>query len=240
MLLCDVTLPTPDANIALDEALLDAAEAGELPEGEVLRLWEPDRPVVVVGRSSKIADEVNVQEVDRHNVPLIRRCSGGAAIVAAPGCLMYAVVLSYIRRPELRPLDVAHRFVLERIAQAIHQQIGPVYLAGTSDLAYGNRKISGNSMRCKRTHFLYHGTILYAMDLALISRLLGTAPRQPEYRRGRDHGEFVTNIAVDPHRLRSDLCNVWQVDGKLTHWPQIRTEDLVRRCYGQREWTFRW
>ena len=50
MKLLELTLPTPAENLALDEALLDAAEAGELPD-EVLRLWEPSQPLVVVGRS---------------------------------------------------------------------------------------------------------------------------------------------------------------------------------------------
>jgi lipoate-protein ligase A len=49
MKLLDLTLPTPAENLALDEALLDAAEAGELPD-EVLRLWEFPQAVVVIGR----------------------------------------------------------------------------------------------------------------------------------------------------------------------------------------------
>ena len=34
------TLPSPEANLACDEALLDACEAGEAPE--LLRFWESD------------------------------------------------------------------------------------------------------------------------------------------------------------------------------------------------------
>ena len=49
MNLCEKTLATPALNLALDEGLLDWAEATEDTAG-VLRLWEPESPFVVLGR----------------------------------------------------------------------------------------------------------------------------------------------------------------------------------------------
>ena len=48
MKLLDLTLDSPAENLALDEALLEQAEA-DGPQ-EVLRLWEPESPLVVMGR----------------------------------------------------------------------------------------------------------------------------------------------------------------------------------------------
>ena len=54
---------------------------------------------------------------------------------------------------------------------------GNYHVPAQSDLAlsetqhrqrFAPRKFSGNSLRVKRTHLLYHGTLLYAFDLALI------------------------------------------------------------------------
>ena len=98
--LLDLTLPTPAENLALDEALLDEAE-GAVQSRETLRLWEPGDPMVVVGRSSKIADEVRVEVCHARGIPILRRSSGGSAIVAGPGCLMYALVLNLEERPAL-------------------------------------------------------------------------------------------------------------------------------------------
>src|SRR5688500_8952672 len=111
----DLTLDSPQANLALDEALLEHAERAGRPS-EVLRVWESPAPIVVIGRSSRIEDEVHLDHCRTAGIPVLRRVSGGAAIVAGPGCLMYAVMLSYQVRPELRPIDAAHRFVLETIA----------------------------------------------------------------------------------------------------------------------------
>src|SRR5258705_11573433 len=99
----DHRLPTPAENLAFDEALLEWAEQGS-SDGEFLRLWESTQPMVVVGRSSRVAKEVNEQYCGQEGIPILRRFSGGAAIVTGPGCLMYALVLSYAVRPELKDI----------------------------------------------------------------------------------------------------------------------------------------
>jgi lipoate-protein ligase A len=233
--LLDLTLPTPEENLALDEALLDAAEAAGEPT-EVLRLWEPAAPLVVIGRSSKIAAEVNVDYCQSHGIPVLRRSSGGAAIVTGPGCLMYAVVLSFQRRPQLHSIDQAHQFVLERLLQGLRKLAPDAVRRGTSDLAIGERKFSGNSLRCKRTHLLYHGTLLYHFPLELISACLRTAPRQPAYRAGRDHDLFVTNLPVTKPGLVDALARAWEGNAQGREWPQSEVERLVRERYSAPRW----
>jgi len=68
---------------------------------EVLRLWEMPSRCVVLGRASKWAEEANAIACERDSVPILRRVSGGASIVAGPGCLMYSVLLSYQIRPSV-------------------------------------------------------------------------------------------------------------------------------------------
>ena len=186
MKLLDLTLPTPEANLAIDEALLNESENAALGEAgnyaNTLRLWESPDTMVVIGRGSRRSVEANVPECERQGVPILRRCSGGTSVLAGPGCLMYAVVLSYEEHPELKSVDVTHQFVMKRMQQALLTLKPDVQFRGSSDLAIGERKISGNSLRCKRRHLLYHGTVLYDFPLEKISTLLGTPPRMPDYR----------------------------------------------------------
>jgi lipoate-protein ligase A len=235
MKLLDLTLPTPAENLALDEALLDAAEAGELGD-EVLRLWESPRPVVVVGRSSRVAEEVNVPACQAASVPILRRASGGAAIVAGPGCLMVAVVLRYESREHLRMIDDAHRHVLGIVSRAVGSLVPGVEHCGTSDLAIGGRKFSGNSLRCKRDHFLYHGTLLYAFDLPLIEQFLKSPPRQPEYRARREHSAFVTNLNSSSESLRHSLAAEFGASEPLERWPTTRAQRFVTERYAHDHW----
>ncbi len=237
-MLLDLTLPTPAENLALDEALLEAAEAGEGP-AEVLRLWELPQPCVVIGRSSRLLTEVNEAACQQLQIPVLRRCSGGAAVVAGPGCLMYSVVLSYERHPSLHLLDQAHAFVLDTLVRALSTLAPGVERLGTSDLTRNRLKFSGNSLRCKRDFLLYHGTILYQFPLGLISRCLGVPPRQPQYRQGRSHERFVDNFPATRQELNAAITQAWSVCAVLDHWPAARVAQLVQQRYSQASWNER-
>ena len=231
----DLTLPTAAENLALDEALLDEAEAAGAPL-ETLRLWESPQPLVVVGRSSRIDAEVCVDACRASGIPILRRVSGGAAVVAGPGCLMYALVFSYRLRPHLRVLSQAHRYVLGTLAAALAPLAPGVEYRGTSDLALGVRKFSGNSARCRRDHFLYHGTLLYDFPLDLIDRCLAMPPRMPDYRAGRPHGGFVVNLPLAVETIRQSLAAACDAREPCADWPAARTDRLVAEKYSRTEW----
>ncbi len=237
MQLLECTLPTAAGNVALDEALLcEAEDAG--PDAEVLRLWESPQLMVVLGRSSKAREEARLDVCRRLGAPVVRRSSGGGAILAGPGCLMYAVVLSLEKRPALRAIDQAHRFVLRRIAAAL-QPLCDAAPGGTSDLVLGDRKVSGNSMRRRRTHLLYHGTLLYDLPLERVGEFLSPPPRQPAYRGGRDHASFLANLPLKAPQLRDALRRAWQADEVRAAWPTERVRRLVAQRYGNDAWMLR-
>jgi len=235
MKLLDLTLDTPAENLALDEALLEAADAGELSD-DMLRLWESPQPIVVVGRSSRVADEVDLAACRAVGLPILRRVSGGAAVVAGKGCLMYGVVLRYAGREQLRLLDELHRHVLGIIKASIEPLVHGVEHVGTCDLAIGGRKVSGNAVRCKRDHVLYHGTLLYGFDLSLIGRVLKMPPRQPEYRSRRAHVDFLANFPVAAADLRRAIAAAFGAVQTADEWPRARTAQLVTSRYSQERW----
>lgn len=231
----DLTLGSAAENLALDEALLEEAEAAG-DDGEVLRLWEPTEFVAVVGRSSRLTAEVNRDACRRDGVPVMRRTSGGAAILSGPGCLMYCVVLSLERRPELRDVSSAHRFVLGKLIEAIAPYATNVACRGTSDLAIEGRKVSGNSLRLRRRYLLYHGTLLYGFALDAIERYLVMPPRMPHYREGRSHHDFVANLPVDGAALRVAVAQAWNAGEPLESWPVELTRRLAAEKYSQVGW----
>jgi lipoate-protein ligase A len=149
---------------------------------------------------------------------------------------MYSIVLSYQRHPALRMLDRAHEHVLTLVVSALRSLGIAAEHCGTSDIAVNGRKVSGNSLRCKRDHFLYHGTLLYDFDLALIGELLRMPPRQPEYRASRQHVQFLTNLPADGLSLRAALAAAFAATEPLADWPRERTRQLVETRYGRDDW----
>ena len=151
---------------------------------------------------------------------------------------MYAVVLSYEARPELRDISRAHAFVLDQLATAISDCGIEAARAGTSDLVLAGRKFSGNSLRAKRSHFLYHGTLLYNFDVSLIASCLLTPPRQPDYREARDHLDFVINAPLTRQQLTEALDVAWPTTSELFDIPMARVKDLVDSRFSQNIWNF--
>lgn len=152
---------------------------------------------------------------------------------------MYAVVLDYRLRPELRMLEQAHQFVMSRIQQAIANIGFAVEMQGTCDLTINGRKFSGNALRCKRNWMLYHGTLLCDFDLELIQACLGSPVRQPDYRAGRSHRDFLTHLPVEVHALRQSLIGVWQADSLRASWPRELTFELTSQKYSTEAWTYK-
>jgi lipoate-protein ligase A len=243
----DLTLPTPAENLAFDEAILEWAEENA-PSGEFLRLWESPQPMVVVGRSSRVAKEVNEEFCREAGIPILRRSSGGAAIVTGPGCLMYALVLSYAVRPELKDITRAHAFILKQLTTSLGPlltQAGAIACGGTSDLAIHDRedatlirKFSGNSLRMKRMHLLYHGTLLYAFDLGLIEKCLRMPPRQPNYRRARPHRDFVMNVPVTRQQLAGAVAAAFPMASAPTDVPKSWVDKIVAERFSNDNWNY--
>lgn len=232
----DLTLPTPAEDLALDEALLLAAEAGE--GGEVLRLWESPRYTVVLGAGGVLADEVDEAACRADDVSILRRASGGGTVLLGPGCLLFSLVLAYERDPALGDIHASYRLILERLAGAFQSVLANVAPAGTSDLAAGGRKFSGNSQQRKRTHLLHHGTLLYDFALDRIGRYLRMPGRQPAYREQRLHADFVQNLPCDRATVVRIVTDTWGAGEAIEEYPRRRVEELLSK-YTSDAWTRR-
>lgn len=156
---------------------------------------------------------------------------------------MYSLILSLDRRRELRHVDKAHAFVLDRIAAALTRHQAGVQRAGTSDLAVrteaGLRKFSGNSLRIRRNWLLYHGTILYQFPLELIDICLTMPARQPDYRQGRRHGAFVTNLPLAREVIYQALAEAFEAREPMAEVPVARVAQLAAQKYSQAAWNLR-
>ena len=65
---------------------------------------------------------------------------------------------------------------------------------GISDLALGDRKVGGSAIYREKGLLYYSTTLLIEPDVEGMERWLAHPPREPEYRAGRGHGEFVARV----------------------------------------------
>ena len=163
--------------------------------------------MVVLGRSSDPARELDIAACLADRVRVIRRKSGGGAVVIAPGCLNYSLRVSLERFPALRDIRGSYRLILGALLRAL--AVPGLEIRGLADLALENRKVSGNAQRRDAQSLLHHGTLLYAFDPRLAMRYLRSPAREPEYRAGREHIEFLGNLPLTAAEIRARLARFY-------------------------------
>ena len=197
-----------DANLSADEHLARDWQLFQSVESEAsdhrYRIWSVHEPVVVAGRSNRLEDWVNLDACRRDGVPVLRRFSGGGAVVLGPGCVNYAVAISLVSRPELNDVVASLCFVLQNIVSAFG--LDGLAIVAPSDLVLNGGKVSGNAQRRGRRAMLQHGTILYEFDATLATRYLAVPPREPLYRQRRSHEAFMSNIPLPGAAVRERLA----------------------------------
>ncbi len=239
MKILDRTFDTPEENLACDEALLDLCERGL--EGETLRFWQPRDYFVVLGYSNKAATEVSLPACRASGVPVLRRFSGGGTVLQGPGCLNYSLVLD-MRRPAIGPtITASNLYVMKRHQQALSGLLKKeVGIEGFTDLTLGPLKFSGNAQRRKRGFLLFHGTFLVGFDLPLMEKFLPLPTTQPGYRKGRAHGDFLTNIDASSEAIKATLAASWSAEERLEGLPLERIKQLSEGVYRNEDWTLRY
>jgi len=216
-----LTLPTPAENLACDEALLDLCEAN--PGEGILRFWEAREHFLVLGYSNKARTEAHLDRARQDSIPVLRRCTGGGAVLQGPGCLNYSLIL-----PITAQVSATNALIMQRHAHALNAEV-----RGHSDLTRGDLKFSGNAQRRKRRYLLFHGSFLLNLDIERIERLLPLPSREPDYRRHRPHREFLQNVALP---CRQALRQCWHAEETFTDLPEVAP--LVR-VYSSDAWTFK-
>lgn len=207
--LLQLSLPTPEENLACDEALLNGVEAGLIPEH--LRIWESSTPFVVLGVAQTIRDHVHTTHCALDHVPILRRCSAGGCVVQGPGSLNYTLALRYEHHPETQTIRGSYCYILNRLSAAFQRRGFNVSHQGISDLAWDNRKISGNAQRRRKHAFLHHGTLLYGPENGWINRYLLEPADRPQYRGDRNHDAFIARLPLTTGDLQELILEAFEL-----------------------------
>lgn len=242
----DATLPSSAENLACDEALLEFFE--ERGSGGILRFWEPQNYFVVVGYGNHVAREVNIDACKSEGISIFRRCSGGGTVLQGPGCLNYSLVLKIKEGGPLGSISSANRSIMERNRAAIESEFktaaAKLKVSGHTDLVVETgpgpaRKFSGNAQKRKKHFLLFHGTFLLNFNIGLIEKYLRMPSREPAYRGGRSHENFLTNLHLPAETVKQAMRRAWKAKEALEAVPHQTIALLVRDKYATKEWNFK-
>src|SRR5271157_1749194 len=160
-------------NMAVDEAILEARVAGEVPNTLRFYRWKPS--CVSVGKNQNPEGEIYLDACRQLGVDVVRRISGGGTVYHDyEGEVTYGVVA---KTSDLGTADITT--VYAKIYEAMQAAFG--FLGIAADFSSGDarncpnmtvkgKKISGSSQAITRGVVLQHGTVLRSVDCRKCSR----------------------------------------------------------------------
>ncbi|MFA6334890.1 MAG: hypothetical protein WCX48_04940 [Bacteroidales bacterium] len=166
-------------------------------------IWQPDRIYVILGRSNTASASLYTQTIQNDGVMILKRPSGGESVILSPKMLVFSVKMRFQNKMNSRFLfkqinDLLIKYLSEVGIENLHSR-------GISDLSIDSRKIMGSSIYLNRDTLFYHAVLNISEDISLISRYLKHPSREPDYRRGRGHEEFVTSLYREGYNLSFEV-----------------------------------
>jgi lipoate-protein ligase A len=178
--------------MAFDEVLLQRVSDPACLPVTYVRFYEWECPTLSLGFFQKASRVVDFQFCDRNSIALVRRSTGGKAVLHDRE-LTYSVVSNNASCFSIADIKDTYR----RIAQALSngfQHLGVrttlaeerqlparrlasacFALANHHEVLWGNKKLVGSAQRRTRTGFLQHGSILIEFEGPLLAGCLGLA-----------------------------------------------------------------
>ncbi|MFT4690059.1 MAG: lipoate-protein ligase A [Limisphaerales bacterium] len=214
-------------NLAADEWLLEqAAEHGS----GVLRIWSPKETAVVLGRGNSLRAEVSVEACEEDGVDILRRTSGGGAVLLMPQCVCYSIILPLHEPGKSLTAVETNQHILSTITKILNSlTTDRVAIAGDTDLVIGNAKVAGSAQRRSRDGILFHGVFLLTADVQTIGRYLKMPTRQPDYRQNRDHIEFLHNAPWSRREVTDAFREGWSANEALEPIAPANLQALTER-----------
>ncbi|QNA93645.1 MULTISPECIES: biotin/lipoate A/B protein ligase family protein [unclassified Microbacterium] len=190
---------SPRMNLALDEVL--TARVGEGRRRPTLRIWEWDESAVVIGSFQSYRNEVDPEGAAKHGFDVVRRISGGGAMLMAAGQIItYSL---YVPASLVAGMTFAdsYAFLDDWVLQALRSLgIDAVYQP-LNDIASPTGKIGGAAQkRLANGGVLHHATLSYDIDGQVMTEVLRIGREKLS-----DKGTASAAKRVDPLRSQTGL-----------------------------------
>ena len=190
---------SPRMNLALDEVL--TARVGEGRRRPTLRIWEWNESAVVIGSFQSYRNEVDPEGAAKHGFDVVRRISGGGAMLMAAGQIItYSL---YVPASLVAGMTFAdsYAFLDDWVLQALRSLgIDAVYQP-LNDIASPTGKIGGAAQkRLANGGVLHHATLSYDIDGQVMTEVLRIGREKLS-----DKGTASAAKRVDPLRSQTGL-----------------------------------
>lgn len=233
----------PEINLAIEQYLVMNLP---IEENSYLLFYIND-PSIIIGKHQNTIEEINTEYVDKKNIKVVRRLSGGGAVYHDRGNLNF----SFITKNDGNSFSNYQKY-LNPVIKALQQMGVNAEIKGRNDILVGDKKISGNAQFATNKRMFTHGTLLFNSNMDEVSTSLKVRKDKIESKGIKSIRSRVANITdyitteltIEEFRDKL-LLSIFNVDSikditkyELTEsdWSQIRK--ISQERYANWEWNF--
>ena len=228
----------PCFNLAVEEYLLKKSKEEYLILGI-------NNPAVIIGKHQVAHREADTKFVREHDIPVIRRISGGGTVFHDNGNLNFSFISQSIQG---RQVDF-RKYTLPVIGFLASTGVNAKF-EGKNDLKVNGLKISGNAEHVHRERVLHHGTLLFNTCIDDMRSSLRKDTSKYTTRAVRSNPSSVINLkeiigkVKDINEFRSELFGFflnYQAGNKaatLTPGEISEVKSLAESKYRTWEWNY--
>lgn len=189
----------PRMHVALDEVMAKELAAGRINPS--LRIWDWDRPLVVIGSFQSYKNEIDDEGRERHGIDVVRRITGGGAMFMEQGnCVTYSLIAP-TSLVEGLSFERSYAFLDEWVMGALAELGVNARYVPLNDIASDKGKIAGAAQRrLAGGVVLHHVTMAYDIDAIKMNEVLRIGMEKI-----RDKGTRSAVKRVDPMRSQTGL-----------------------------------
>lgn len=153
----------PAYNLAFEEYVLE-----NFCTDSIVILWQNEN-TVVVGRNQNALQEINREYVEKNEITVVRRMTGGGTVYHDLGNLNYSFITDYNDEMSMEAFCAP-------VCKALRKLGLNAESTGRNDITVDGKKVSGVAQRIYKNRILHHGCILFNTDTSVLSGALNADP----------------------------------------------------------------
>lgn len=227
----------PTFNLALEEYVLKHLDIEE----DVFFLWR-NTPCVVFGRNQNPYNEINLNYTTTHNIPVLRRISGGGTVYHDLGNINYTFITSTVSGRLNN-----YTFFTQPMIDILQKTGVPARFVESSHIYINDTKISGNAQSFYKNKMMHHGTLLFDSDLTDLEHVLH---RRKHYKSKGVSSTLASTTNIKNHMAVSATIEEFMdfvlgeffVDDYHNHILELSDEDImnIEELMNDKYNTWRW
>ncbi|RLI04471.1 hypothetical protein DRO26_04515 [Candidatus Bathyarchaeota archaeon] len=217
--------------------------------------WRADRPVITLGYFQKVEEEINLAKCKELGIGVVRRITGGGAILIGPETPAYSVIVKEDNPVVPKEIEKSYEVICEGLVRGIKKFGLPVYFAPINDVQIENRKLSGSAQTRIWGKIVQHGFLNLNLDIQTLLEVLNVPKEKLQDKGVSSLEERVTWVNKELNRFEKppttvenlksclkegfkEALNVNLVDGKLTKTEKKNAEVYAKKFFMD-DWNYR-